>query len=95
MNRIEFYKNNRKVDIIPEEIIYFKEDMKIQKETEEMIIILDFKNNRCQLITKPDNIRLEIPVISMNSNISGNEDTYEYVLETQPDIKNKIIIYEI
>jgi len=92
MYKMAFFKNNKEVKINLEEISYFKNDLIIQKETEDHIIILDFKNKRCSL--KIDEVKMDIPILSMNFKQENNQDIFTYTLVTEPEIKNTIIILQ-
>jgi hypothetical protein len=90
---IKFYKNNELIEIDQNSVIFFEDDFIIQKETDDNIIILDFKNKKCMFKLKNENIEFEIPVISMEHNEIGVKSIeFIYVLETEPDKINKILI---
>jgi len=90
---IEFYKNDKLINIDPSGITISLDNLTIKKENEENIIILDFKNKKCFFTMKAENIELQIPVISMEHCIKTHEKShFIYVLESEPEVINKILI---
>lgn len=90
MNKITFFKNNKEIEIVPEEINYSLEYLTIKKDNNETSILLDFKNNRCEITM--DELKLEIPVIAMNFEKLGEDNIFSWTLVSEPDTKNTIII---
>ena len=94
MNKIEFFKNNSEVEVDIGEISYFKEELRIEKNNAEMLVILDFKEKTCKLKTHTEGLEINIAVISMEHTLLEEKAVFEYVLESEPKIKNRINIYE-
>ena len=90
MYKIKFFKNNNEENINPQEIKYLAKELIIRKTTKESIISLDFNNKKCEL--KIDDMVLEIPVIEMDFILGEFKDVFNYVLVTEPNVKNTIII---
>jgi len=93
MYKIKFFKNNNEEIINQNEIEYLKEELIVKKTTDDSVISLDFKHQKCEF--KIDDIVIEIPVIEMSFNLDENTDTFYYTLVSEPDIKNAIIIHKI
>lgn len=89
---IEFFKNNEKQEIDSNSITFIKSDYKIIRETEEVIISLDFMKKECFFTLKRENITLKINVIEMSILNEKNNLKLNYILESEPEVKNSIKI---
>lgn len=85
-------KNNKEIKIDPQKISFEKENLTIKKEEEDYIIKLDFKENKCTIYLKKENITSEINVIEMNYKNDKNKFIFCYELISEINTKNKIII---
>ena len=92
MYKIEFYKNNKKINIDDNELKYFFVEKKLIKETEEAIIILDFINKLCSYTLKKEKITININVIKMKYKNEKHAIILSYILETEPEILNTIYL---
>ena len=90
MNEIEFFKNNKKQKLDSKSIKFLKEEIKVVRETEDIIIILDFIKKECQFTLKKENITLNINVIEMSVMKKNNTTILTYILESEPEVKNII-----
>jgi len=92
MNKIAFFKNNKKENINEGEITYLEADLILRKENSETVITLDFKAQKCELFLKNENFKMAIPVLEMTSKNEVKQVILEYTLVSDPDAKNTIII---
>lgn len=92
MNKIQFFKNNNIIVFDSSTINFIEEELKIIRETNEIILVLNYINNSCQFTLKNENITLDIKVIDMHYIFDNNTYIFNYVLETEPEIKNTIKI---
>ena len=90
MNKIEFFKNNRKIEIDNKSIKFFNNELKVIKENEESIIVLDFIKKECQFTLKSKNISIKIKVLEMACFNEKNQTILTYILESEPEVKNTL-----
>lgn len=91
MNKIEFYKDNKKI-VIDGNISFDEKKLKIIKDNEDYIIVLDFQKKQCQLTLKNHKLSLDIKVMEMDYFQEENGLIFNYILETEPEVKNTIKI---
>ena len=91
MNKFEFYKDNKKMDL-DGTITFNHDELKIIKDTSDYTIMLDFQKKQCQFTLKNHKLSLNINVINMNYFQEENCLIFNYILETEPEVKNTIKI---
>lgn len=92
MKQIEFFKNNEKIDINQNKIIFDNKNLTITKNNEDYEIFLDFKNKECNFTLKTENITFPIDIIKMNHYNHKNKLIFNYELTSEENVKNTIKI---
>lgn len=92
MKKIEFLKNNKKIEIDHKSVKYIKEEQKVIRKTHDYIIELDFMNQICKLNLIKENLTVDIPVVEMSLENKQEFIYLTYILETEPEVKNTIKI---
>ena len=92
MYKIEFFKNNEKIEIEENSVKYLEKDNIIIRDTSEYLIYLDFNKKNCSLKLKEQELTVYIDVLNMSEKRTNNSIHLSYILESEPEAINEIII---
>ncbi|MDD2409896.1 MAG: hypothetical protein PHD03_04190 [Bacilli bacterium] len=92
MKKIEFYKNNKKINIDKDKVIFDIANLVIIKLELEYKIKLDFLNKIADFTLKKENITFPIEIKEMNYYNHTNKWIFNYELDSEENVKNTIKI---
>ena len=90
-NNIKCIKNKSIIFVIDKTKYKFYDDI-LEKETEEDLITLDFKNENCKILLKKENYCLNLNINVINYEKTDNIVNIKYNIESESDVNNTIII---
>lgn len=92
MKKIELYKNNQKINIDKNKVIFDKDNLVIIKSELDYEIKLKFLNKKADFTLKKENVTFPIEIIEMNYYNHTNKWVFNYELDSEKNVKNTIKI---
>lgn len=92
MKKIDIYKNDKKINIDINKIIFDKDNFVIIKLEADYEIKLDFLNKKANFTLKKEKITFPIEIIEMNYYNHTNKWIFNYELASEENVKNTIKI---
>ncbi|MDD4706305.1 MAG: hypothetical protein PHS24_03750 [Bacilli bacterium] len=92
MKKIEFYKNNKKMNIDKNKVFFDQNNLAIIKSELDYKIKLDFMNKKVYFTLNKEKKTFPIEIIEMNYYNHTNKWIFNYELNSEKDVKNVIKI---